>query len=368
VSNTNSKLVRTIRLSDEELKAVLDRLAAAEDASKKSLRQSERFDYRVKSCVVQLKSSGISSTTSYLVPTRDLSAGGMSFIHGGFVYPGTPCVVQLISKFGTWKQVESKVIRCTFVSGSVHEIGVHFNTEINPSEFCSQAVKTRILLAEDDQPLAETAKQLLSQLKTEVDHAENGETAVKLASEKTYDAILMDMEMPVMDGAEAVKKLRSQGYSGIIVAVTALTEPADKDNCLKAGCDRCICKPYDKESLGKLLESLKQEPLVSTLVNDPALNECARDFVVALSGKLRLIEESLQTLDRPRLERLCRSVKGEAGVYGFEPITASAAKVEKAIIDKTSDGEVKRLGESLIKLCHLAKSSPSKLAQPVVAN
>lgn len=356
--------MKTIRLSDDELKAVLDRLDSAEGDSGKKKRRAERYEFRVKGCVLTIQSPGVAASTAYLVPTRDISAGGMSFLHGGFIYPGTKCTAQLISKYGTWKNVDAKVVRCVYVSGSVHEVGIEFLTAIDPAEFCSQAVKTRILLVEDDQSIARLAKLFLAQLKADIDHAANGQQAVDLASKNMYDAVLMDVDMPVMDGLTATKKLRSLGYSGVIVATTALTQPGDSEKCIAAGCDRYIAKPYDKDMLSALVESLKQEPLVSSMAQDASMTDIIREFVAELPPKLHKIESAILANDLPGLEKLCRQLKGEAGGYGFEPISSAAAAVEKSIIDKSDMGNIKRAAEQLIKLCYLARSSPRRDVRP----
>lgn len=355
-----SNLVKTVRLSDDELKAVLDRLDAAETQAGKSKRRSERFDYRVKNCVVNFHSSGAGSAAFYLVPTRNISAGGMAFLHGGFVYPGTHCVIQLISKYGSWKNVEARVVRCNYVIGAVHEIGVAFSGEIDPAEFCTQAVKTRVLLAEDDASVAKIAKLFLSQLKADVDYVENGAQAVDLASQNIYDAILMDVDMPVLSGLDAVRKLREHGYSGVIVAVTSLTQPEDRDRCLNAGFDRYMPKPFDRDGIGELIESLKQEPLVSTFAQDPLMMDAVREYVTELPARVRMIEDAVRSGDRRNLEKLCRGLKGEAGVFGFEPISSAAAQVEKLLIEHGTDSDLKRHVESLMKLCYLARSAPRR--------
>ncbi len=361
---TQIKLVKTLRLSDKELKAVLDRLDTAVDDSHRRKRRSERFEYRLKGCVVTPHFTGKEISTAYLVPSRDISAGGMSFLHGGFIYPGTRCTLQLITKSGTWKNLEAKVIRCDHVSGAVHEVGVEFDAAIDPAEYCSNALKTRVLLVEDDPSTARLAKLFLTQLRAEVEHAPDGAKAVELATAGTFDVILMDIDMPEVDGLAATAKLRSQGYSGTIFAVTAMTEPGDSEKCIEAGCDGYYPKPYGRELLATIIDSLHQKPIVSSLAEDLSMTEIIREFVEELPPKLQKIEAAVQASDLPALQKLCRSLKGEAGGYGFEPISNAAANVEKAVIAQTEASEIKKLTDQLIKLAHLAKSSPRREQTP----
>lgn len=359
--------MQTVRLTDSEVEAYLDRLDREQKRDGRDNRSSERYTYRVKGCVVHLQATSAGNTISYLVPTRNISAGGMSFLHGGFVYPGSRCTVQLIGTHGTWTKIEAVVTRCEYIKASIHEVALKFKNEIDPADYSSDAVKTRVLLVDDDPLTTRLAMMLLTQLNSEVDHAENGQIALKLAQESIYDVILMDMEMPVLDGFEAVKQLREKGYSGVIIAATAKTQPADKKRCFEVGCNRFIPKPYHREMLADMIASLRQKPLVSSLAQDSSMTEIIDAFVSELPPKLRRIEEAYANQDHNQLEILCRSLKGEAGGYGFEPISNAAEQLEKAMIDNCAQPELKRHMEDLAKLCYQARSS-AKTTHPSTEN
>ncbi len=355
--STTSKLVKTIRMSDVDLKAVLEKLDAEKPPPAASKREAERFPFRIKGCVVHMHLPGTAGPTPYLVPTRDISASGLSFLHGGFVYPGTRCVVQLISTHGAWENATATIVRCDYIEEMVHEVGVKFDSMIDPGQYCTLANKVRILLAEDDPSITRLATLLLTKLNAEVDHAENGEVAVSKAMASMYDAIMMDVEMPVLDGIGAVTQLREKGYSGMIIAATGLTRAEDKQRCLEAGCDRFIGKPYTSDSLGTMIESLQQEPLISSLAQDESMLELIDAFVTELPQKLRDVEEAFAQTDNPKLEQLCRSLKSDAGSHGFDPISVCASSIETALIENKSARDVKALMDELVNLCCMARSS-----------
>ena len=108
----------------------------------------------------------------------------------------------------------------------------------------------RILLAEDHDANRQIISLRLNQHGAEVVPARNGKEAleqVRDAAEqgRPIDAVIMDMEMPVLDGYEAVRQLRAGGFTGPIIAVTAYAMSKDRDECLGLGCDDHISKPID---------------------------------------------------------------------------------------------------------------------------
>lgn len=117
---------------------------------------------------------------------------------------------------------------------------------------------TRILLAEDYFINQELTKDLLELMECEVDIAEDGREALKLFEENEYDLILMDIQMPNLDGYEATKQIRAKEASSKkhipIVALTANAMQGDEQKCLDAGMDSYISKPLDPQLLEEILK------------------------------------------------------------------------------------------------------------------
>ncbi len=130
-----------------------------------------------------------------------------------------------------------------------------------PPEPVPPALKTGglVLVAEDDRVNSMLAGKMLSSLGFRVEHAVNGLEAVQAFVPGKYFAILMDMQMPEIDGIEAAQKIRAQesGERVPIIALTANVSPGDREKCLAAGMNEFLSKPFKKAELAAKLAAVK---------------------------------------------------------------------------------------------------------------
>ena len=126
---------------------------------------------------------------------------------------------------------------------------------ISPSLDTALTRGARVLLVEDNEINQEVAIGQLADAEIVVDLAENGAMAVQMVRATDYDLVLMDMQMPVMDGIEATRVIRSDpSFKALpIIAMTANAMAADRDRCLEAGMNDHIAKPIDQDQLFNLL-------------------------------------------------------------------------------------------------------------------
>ena len=113
----------------------------------------------------------------------------------------------------------------------------------------------KILIGEDNQMNQQLVIMILKRLGYEADIAVNGKEVLEIVSEKTYDLIFMDVQMPEMDGLEATRMIRlCLSVQPVIIAMTANAMLGDREECLRAGMDDYISKPLNFEELVRMLE------------------------------------------------------------------------------------------------------------------
>ncbi len=346
-----------IRKDDDEIAAYLDLLDNANKSNKHACaRQSDRLRYRLTAIRVELSPRG-GRPTQYLVPTRNISRDGLGFLLGHFVHPSTPCRLRLLSTRHDPQLVNGQVTRCRYIEGSgcVYEVGVKFDRPIEVARFSAEAQTSRVLLVDDDPAIPQLVEKLLAGINAEVTYAESGKRALELTDGASFDVAIVDMDMPEMNGFETVKQMRSAGYSGPIVALTALPDPEDRKRCFEAGCTRFLPKPVCRQALVALLTSLAGEPLVSSLAGEPDMVELIDHFVSELPARIAELKSATAASDVSAITQIVRSLKGQAGSYGFQVITELAAQIETLLRDSTDVEPVRKQLAALSQLCLAAR-------------
>ncbi|MFG0249113.1 MAG: response regulator [Phycisphaeraceae bacterium JB051] len=137
-------------------------------------------------------------------------------------------------------------------------------------QFPESRSRKRVLVAEDTPEIQKLIKTLLTNINIQVDLADNGQMALDYAmrshlNDQAYDLVIMDMQMPVMDGYTATRQLRLQGYQYPIVALTAHSLQGDRQKCLDAGCDDYMSKPIDPAMFTRYVRHWLEHPLIRVI-------------------------------------------------------------------------------------------------------
>ncbi len=214
----------------------------------------------------------------------------------------------------------------------------------------------RVLLAEDNEVNEEVAREILEQAGCLVSVAQDGAAAVDAVSSGDFDLVLMDIQMPVMDGLAATRAIRktARGGSLPIIAMTANAMAEDRERCMEAGMTDYVTKPIDPEALFATLRrylgtavppaavaiDASQLPpirgidtkagLRRVLGNVGLYRDLLRRFIAGQREAAAKIDEALST-DRGLAERLAHTLKGVSGNIGALEIQSVAAELEAAI-------------------------------------
>jgi signal transduction histidine kinase/CheY-like chemotaxis protein/HPt (histidine-containing phosphotransfer) domain-containing protein len=244
----------------------------------------------------------------------------------------------------------------------------HSQQQASAGENLSGLAGAKILLVEDNELNQEVAVSLLEELKLSIDVAENGAVALAKMAAKDYDLVLMDMQMPVMDGIEATIQIRKQPRLAAlpVVAMTANAMAADRDRCLAAGMNDHLAKPIDPDllvatlrrwvrpragSVAATLPGSRASPegcaLRDALSGIPGLDAAAglrlardreslyarllRRYIAEQQGFNAQLDAALAHDDRPTAIRLAHTLKGVSGQVGAETVRGLAELLERAI-------------------------------------
>jgi PAS domain S-box-containing protein len=235
----------------------------------------------------------------------------------------------------------------------------------------------RVLLAEDGPDNQVLVSTILRNAGAEVDVAPDGRVAVEkvssaMAAGTPYDAILMDMQMPEMDGYEATRQLRRSGYKSPIVALTAHAMVEDRQKCIDAGCDDYAAKPLDRPALLATLARLMGcppsapgEPASATTASDEAIPSAFRDdpdmadiiaeFVRQLPERLAEMRQAAGAGLWDVLRRLAHQMKGAGGSYGYACLTDAARELESHANQADVEGAMLALNH-LAHLCEKVRA------------
>jgi CheY-like chemotaxis protein len=217
----------------------------------------------------------------------------------------------------------------------------------------------RVLLAEDGSDNRQVVSYHLAAAGLSVEVAENGQAAVTKALAAPFDLILMDIQMPELDGYDATRLLRERGYAGPIVALTAHALPGDEEKCRRAGCTDYLSKPVEPNRLlATLARYLPPAAADDNGSGERTFRRLVGRFADALPGKVRELSDALRNGDRTALKRAAHRLRGAAGMYGFGQVGELAGLVESAVEEGQEDDLLRDLLAELAREAEVGKGDP----------
>lgn len=239
----------------------------------------------------------------------------------------------------------------------------------------SSVAGSRILLAEDNLFNQQVASEILQDEGFVIEIANNGKEALDMALARPYDLVLMDMQMPVMDGLEATREIRKHKNSETlpILAMTANASQADRELCVSAGMNEHITKPIDPEKLfaallrwikpgsGQTLRPAENSEPVKTASDIPDIDgidtalglkraagkpalylKMLRSYVDDQGSAVASMQSALAQGDYPTLQRLAHTLKGTSGSIGVTALQSAAGEIEHLAANQASPQEIEQ--------------------------
>jgi len=358
--------IDTLRITDAERDHLLDTLEklAAESQITKNVRAHDRVSFSIKPFPVTFLHPG-GVETRCLVTARNLSVGGLGFLHGGFLYQGTLCEMQVPTIYGDHRTLRGSVRSCRHVSGNIHDIGVQFDDAIDPYEFLevgdapssgytcdikAPSLTGAVVALQAFTPDARLlAHHLASTSITLTARADYEEARDDIASGRADLVIVDDRALGSNGGADVMQALHMDGFTGPVIALTSDSSTAWLSSVRQHGFADVLIKPYD---VGKLFACLAQHlpdlagtgptagKIFSEIATSPGAIDLLQSFLAEVDSAVGEVRGALAKGDRQTIRSLCLGLKGSGRGYGYPRLSDAAREVVDAIDAKRSEPDV----------------------------
>jgi PAS domain S-box-containing protein len=241
-------------------------------------------------------------------------------------------------------------------------------TDLNIQELAN----SKILIVEDNPINVKFVLSLLSEYNINADIAENGKQAVEKIKDNLYDIVLMDMEMPEMNGYEATAAIRNELKMSIpIIAMTAHAMMGEKEKCIEAGMNDYISKPISADKLFEkmflVLKSEKEKSITrknkiinldylieSMGGNEEVISDIIDIFLKQIPVDLAVINEAVSKSDYLTIKQFSHRMKSTVSVMGISVIETILSEMETLGASEKEIGKIKLLSDQLNNIFHIA--------------
>jgi CheY-like chemotaxis protein len=247
--------------------------------------------------------------------------------------------------------VSTSRVTPSLISGaSEAQITAQIELPSRPAVHTNVALRGRVLLAEDNVINQQVAQAMLASLGFSVDIANNGEEALARLQTQTFDIVLMDCHMPVMDGYQATAALRQHELTGDrrlpVVALTANAMLGDREQCIAVGMDDYLAKPYTRAQLEQVLNRLLPQQVA----------EVATEALSMAETTAAVAAQTSTALDRTVLEQY-RELDPDGSLSLAVEIGQIFLESSDALFERMTSAQALNDAESMKQAAHSLKSS-----------
>lgn len=371
-----------LQLSAAEQRRLLSRLdASARPAGiDRESRREKRWSYRASDIALIVQHPG-GGAGRFLVCSRNLSAGGIGFIHGGFLHPGSECSLLLRRHDGSPMALAGQVAHCRHLTGRYHEIGIQFSEKIDPEGVLGSTITVEEDVDEESIELPSLHGNILivdysvadrrlltHQLEAtglSIQAVDSPGAALDALQRSKFNLVICDPACEEQGAQPLVERIRNVGYRKPIVVLTAEDNEQRLAQAATNLASDVVGKPYSLDTLLSVLGSwLGQHvpvvPLYSSLADHPEVAGLIPDFIEEADRISHKLEKAVDAADAEMVRSLCRSLSGSGSNYGFDAVSATAREALKKLDATNSIPAAQDRLQHLLEICRcLRYDSPT---------
>ncbi len=339
---------RRLRLDERRYEDLLRDLddACASARPRPDGRRTQRLAFQIADVGLSIEHAH-GNAAHFLVYGRNISSRGISVLHGGYLHVGTTCHVSLERLCGDRMSVAGEVRYCRLVTGACHEIGIRFAREIDPGMLVGvgdaaagrtpasaptkrrRKLDGRLLLADPFLPDLVLLKYQLGLHGPDITLATTPGALLDAIKREHIDVVISGFSLTSDEGVRTLLQLRSIGFEGPVLALSAETDSKALLRAQAAGATEIVPKPCNLDMLIALLaESLGggelPSTLYSTVADQPGMPVLISRYV---DTTRRLAEDAKSAYNRAawaELELICAQLRGSGCGFGFQNVTTTA--------------------------------------------
>lgn len=358
-------VVKSIHLPVNQQIEMLDRIDA-EAADVRAIDQEpitpdendpSGYSFRNPDVIIRVTHPG-GGVARFYVASRLLSEFSMVFLHGGFLHVRTECDITLPTLWGGAEDLKGEVTECRHLAGSVHQVRVTFdqeidlrhyiegldpidisaNTEVDPLELCG-----RILILDEMAIEHELIEHHLRDTRIKLAKCSTPDEVVASFKEGLPDLVLCDLDLGEQDVGSAIEAIRAAGFRGPIIGATGETHPGRISRAKALGVCTILQKPYDPH---KMLATLShwlmtvgagsdEIPVESTFASEPGLADLIPTYLERVKEMLEQYRAAVNDEDLEKVRYWCQVFRETGASFGYQELTDLAFEAVTSL-DATS--------------------------------
>jgi len=368
----NDQYVDSIRLSQRLQRELLCSIEATRQEVAESNRQHERIEFHTPGLRLEVRHPD-GETARFLVCGRNISAGGVSFLHGGFLYPGSRCWITRPTVWSGEATIQGKIVSARHVAKRMHEFGIAFDDLVDRRRFVTlpgekalekepeirkiSSLSGRVLFIDESELQAKLAAFHLKDSGITVITAKSAVEGIVELRSGPIDAVLIDIDTQEEPPAGLISQLREGGCKGPAIAVTTDPDGELAEAAILAGASEILGKPLTANALVRALgESLAPDtvgsgPIRSQLGNNTQATELVDHYVGFVHSLVEELNSSIEHENGDAIRKVCRTIAESAGGYGFPQLEQVARLADMALEESAAINEALTEIQKLLHVC-----------------